>query len=169
MADCRQGLKEVFGAHADSDPDDRMLIEGIASALYEYIENEPDIDRWPQSARCFYALYDMDFQIGNGGLAQAAYNIPELFPAVIDAYETLGRPLVAQFFREALGLLPAELQEHLDKDLRDDPSIGDVFEYFNESAMAEFEEKAPEELFVDDLLHSYALEHRAVFEAMDSV
>jgi len=110
MTNYRHSLGKILAAHVDSayDPKRREFIERIASALYE---RHAQFQQWPESVRLFYPCYDINFQVGNGGFAQAAYNVPELLPVAEKAFENFGREQAADLCRRAVSMLPAELRE----------------------------------------------------------
>ncbi|HVX86882.1 MAG TPA: DUF4375 domain-containing protein [Phycisphaerae bacterium] len=162
----RHNMRKILADHVDGpyDPKRREFIEEIASALYERHESFP---QWPESVRLFYACYDINYQVGNGGFAQAAYNVPELLPMAQKAFERFGRKQAAGLCRLAIEMLPAELREHLDKGLRDRPQIQDVFEHFSESEMRALDENLPEEFWADDALQEHVQRHRKDFESIE--
>ena len=168
MANYRHNLAKILTGHVDApyNPDRREFIERIASALYERHEQ---FSRWPESVRLFYACYDINFQVGNGGFAQAAYNVPELLPLAQKAFEKFGRRQAADLCRRAVSMLPVELQEHLAKGLRDRPTIEGVFAHFRESEMAELDEDLPGEFWADDALQDLVQQHRKDFESVDQI
>jgi hypothetical protein len=63
-------------------------------------------------------------------------------------------------------MLPAELREHLDKGLRDRPTIESVFEHFSDSEMAELDKNLPVEFWADDALQEHVQRHRKDFESV---
>jgi hypothetical protein len=168
MANHRYSLAKILAGHVDApyDPERREFIEKIASALYERHEQFP---RWPESVRLFYACYDINYQVGNGGFAQAAFNVPELLPVAQKAFEEFGRKQAADLCRRAMSMLPAELREHLAKGLKDGPSLGDVFDHFSESEMAKLDENLPAEFWADDALQELVQQHRQDFESVDRI
>ena len=168
MANLRYSLRKILAAHVDGpyDPERREFIEKVASALYERHEQFP---RWPESVRLFYACYDINHQVGNGGFAQAAYNAPELLPIAQKAFESFGRKRAADLCRSAVAMLPAELREHLAKGLRFDASLQDVFDHFSESEMALLDQNLPEDFWADDALQELVQQHRQDFESVDRI
>ncbi len=163
-------LVQILAEHGDKpdDPEDCELIEQVASAIYERYEDLPEMDQWPQSVQYFFACYDLNFQVGAGGFAQAAYNVPELFLIAEQAFQFLKRPAAAELCRRANSMLPAELKTHLEKGFTEEPSIGDVFEHFDESPMADLDEEIPDEFWVGVELQQLVRQHRADFESMET-
>ena len=166
--DTRPSLTKILAKHVDApyDPKHRDFIERIASALYERCNDFP---RWPESVRFFYACYDLNFQVGNGGFPQAAYNVPELIPVAQKAMEHFGCMEAAALCQEAVSMLPAELVEHLAKGLSINKSLQNVFDHFTESRMAELDGRIPREFWVDDKLQELVQRTRKDFESVDNI
>jgi hypothetical protein len=166
MTNYRYSLAKILAGHVDAPfaPEHRGFIEKIASALYERHKQFPE---WPESVRLFYACYDINYQVGNGGFAQAAYNVPELLPVAQKAFERFGRNQAADLCRRAISMLPIELQDHFAKGLRGRPSLDDVFKHFSESQMAQLDEDLPQEFWADDALQQLVQQHRTDFESVD--
>jgi hypothetical protein len=160
-------LKAILAAHTDApyDPNHREFIEDIASALYERHESFP---HWPEPVRWFYACYDINYQVGNGGFAQAAYNVPHLLPVAQKAFEHFGSHQAADLCRRAIEKLPAELAAYHAKGLADGPTLEEVFAHFDESTMAELDQNLPDEFWADDKLQKLVEQNRAAFESVDS-
>jgi hypothetical protein len=168
MKSYRLSLKRILATHRDApyDPEHREFIEAIASALYERHEQ---FSSWPESVQFFYACYDINYQVGNGGFAQAAYNVPELLPVAKRAFDQFGRKKAAELCRRAITMLPVELQTHLAKGLKDRPSLDEVFKHFDESKMAVLDKDLPEEFWADDALQQLVERNRADFESIDQI
>lgn len=168
MGQPRRTVTEILAGHEDApyDPEHREFIEQIASALYERHEHFP---RWPEKVQFFYACYDLNFQVGNGGFAQAAYNVPQLIPVAQKAFEYFGRIEAASLCKEALSRLPAELAEHLAKGFTGTESLEDVFEHFSESDMADLDEQIPMDFWADDQLQDLVQKNRKEFESVATI
>jgi hypothetical protein len=117
--------------------------------------------------RYFFACYDLNYQVGNGGFAQAAYNVPELFPIAVEAFEYFGHQEAAQLCRTAISMLPPELAEHFEKGLTDSPDLQEVFDHFDDSAMQTLDEQIPDNFWVDDRLQQLVEENRNEFLSID--
>jgi hypothetical protein len=161
----RYNMRNILAEHVDGpyDPERREFIENVASALYERHKKFP---QWPESVQLFYACYDINYQVGNGGFAQAAYNVPELLPIAQKAFARFGRKQAADLCRRAVEMLPSELRAHLEKDLQPGSSIEKVFAHFSESEMAALDENLPEEFWADDALQELVQQHRKDFESV---
>lgn len=168
MKTYRLSLRQILADHRDApyDRENREFIEDVASALYERHEQ---FSRWPESVQFFYACYDINYQVGNGGFAQAAYNIPQLLPVAKRAFEQFGREKAADLCLRAVAMLPAELQAQLAKGLKDRPSLDEVFKHFDESKMAVLDQDLPEEFWADDALQRLVERNRTAFESIDQL
>jgi hypothetical protein len=171
MSNYRYDFQKIFLEHTPGpyDPEHREFIEQIASALYERLEELPALEQWPEGVRKFFVLYEFNYQVGNGGFAQAAYNTPNLFPIALEAYESLGLHEAASLCRRAWEMLPAELTSQIEKGVIDSDSLEEVFEHFDDSEMSALDESIPDEFWVDDVLQSIAEKHSAEFMQLDSL
>lgn len=171
MSAYRYDFAKIYNGHFDGpyDPEQREFIEQIASALYERVEDLPPIEEWPAPVRQFYALYDFNFQVGNGGFAQAAYNVPHLFPIALSAFEDLGLKDASAICRKALAMLPAEISSQIESGVIDTESLDDVFEHFDDSEMAQLDESIPDEFWADESLQKLAETNRDAFLSVDSM
>ena len=168
MSNNRRYFTTLLSEHVDApyDPKKRGFIESVASGLYDRHEA---FSRWPESVQFFYACYDINYQVGNGGFAQVAYNAPELLPIAERAFKQFGRAEAAALCGRAVAQLPAEAAEHLSKGLVDNATLTEVFDHFNESAMAELDENIPDEFWADDELQLLVQQHREDFAAVDEI
>jgi hypothetical protein len=91
---------------ADSELDDQLWL-----LLCERIHSPNDLDGLPSAVEVYYSSRLLQWEVGNGGFAQAAYNVPDWFSKAATAYEVLGRADFAALIREAIGLIPADPDE----------------------------------------------------------
>jgi hypothetical protein len=166
MSGSRRSLASLLTGHVDApyDPEHREFIERIASAFYE---RHRDFSQWPESVRYFYACYDLNHQVGNGGFAQAAYNVPELIPVALKAFEQFGRMKAAELCRRAISILPAEHAQHLAKGFTGAKPLEEVFDHFKESSLAQLDAELPAEFWADDKLQELVERNRTDFESLD--
>lgn len=171
MSNYRYDIQKIFSEHTPGpyDPENRRFIEQIASALYERLEDLPPLEQWSEGVRKFFVLYEFNYQVGNGGFAQAAYNTPNLFPMALDAYESLGCHEAAALCRRAWEKLPAELTSQIEKGIVDTDSLEDVFEHFDDSEMSELDGTIPDEFWADDVLQGVAEKHVDEFLMLDTL
>ncbi|MGN6546352.1 MAG: DMP19 family protein [Aureliella sp.] len=171
MSNYRYDISEILDEHVDGpyDPEEREFIEEIASALYERVDDMPAVEQWPAPVKYFYACYEFNYQVGNGGFAQAAFNVPGLFPIATQAFEHLGLVDAAQLCRRATAMLPQEIAAHLEKGILDTDSLEEVFEHFDDSPLAELDEDIPEEFWADAELQKLVEDNREAFLAIDAL
>ena len=169
MSDYSITFSEIFrryiGDNSDQPPED--ISEDVADAIYERVDDLGPIAEWPNAVRNFHVLYTLIAQVENGGMAQAAYNIPELLPRAVHAFHELDCKNAADFCSKAVALLPRELSEHTNKGIEVTDSIGDVFAHFKESDMARLNEQIPDDFWVEERLGQYAIENREQFISLD--
>lgn len=163
----RRSMAAFLADHVDApyDPKQREFIECVADRLYQRCE---DFERWPESVRHFHACYDLNYQVGNGGFAQAAYNVPHLIPVAQAAFTKFGRNAAAELCRRAVAMLPAELAAHLEKGFVGGETLERVFAHFDDSAMAALDENLPKEFWADDALQALVEQYRAEFASIDN-
>jgi Domain of unknown function (DUF4375) len=79
----------------------------------------------------------MEWEVGNGGFAQAAYNIPEWFDAAAAGYSAIGNEAAAERIRRANALFA---KGAADFTRGADSTIEQVFSEFVESELSELDE-----------------------------
>ncbi len=105
------------------------------------VETPANLDRFDKAVLVYYASRLLEWEVGNGGFAQAAYNIPDWFASAAWAYRQLGLEQAASLIDRAELLLN---QGEARGQKFDAVEIGDLFQQFAESELAE----------LDDLLDS---------------
>jgi uncharacterized protein DUF4375 len=137
------------------------LDDDLWAILCNRIHGTEQLQIWPEPVRVYYASRLIEWEVGNGGFAQAAFNIPEWFEEAAWAYEILGKPECAYLIRRA-AVAAAEETERLDKDSM---SIEDAFEYFAESQLSEFDEELDAVgWWSDDVRTAYVRANRGAFK-----
>lgn len=87
--------------------------------------------------RDYVASRLLEWEVGNGGFAQAAYNCPEWFEAAAEGYDQLGLPAAAERIREArrhIDNKPDEFTKGIGA------TIEKVFSEFSESNLSKLDE-----------------------------
>lgn len=84
---------------------------------------------FPEPVVLYYASRYLEWEVANGGFAQAAMNIPELFDYAELGYEALNKPNSAQLIRKARKLMLTEKF----KILKASKTLESAFQYFSES------------------------------------
>jgi hypothetical protein len=96
--------KDAAGEFTDAQFDDALWL-----ALCERVRCVEDLNELPAPARTYYASRYVEWEVGNGGFAQAVLNVPEYLEPAASAFEVLAKPAVAARIREALSLYRTEL------------------------------------------------------------
>ena len=143
------------------------IAEDIAQTIYERVDDLPPLVEWDAPVRNFFSLYDLNFQVGNGGLAQAALNTPELFPLAEKAFTDLGHNDAARLCRRVMEMLPHDAADRSAKGVDETTSVGDVFEHFKESEIASLDADIPDEFGVEERLSDYVLTNRKPFLSLE--
>jgi hypothetical protein len=108
--------------------------------LTDKITSLEDARGFPKPVILYFASRYVQWDVGNGGFAQAAFNVPEWFKLAHEWYRLMGKTSSASLLKEAIRLLPEEKAEHGKKGLRDG-AIAEVFGHFDESRMAALDER----------------------------
>lgn len=136
--------------------------------LCDIVTAHDNLNTFPAPVRLYYTGRYIQWQIGNGGFAQAAYNCPELFVHAVEAYTAIGKTKMAQLLSQAIKLLPQEQSELEQKGLFS-ATIGDVFAHFKESRMSALDRKLHSvEWEVDEAWAAFARQHRDAFQSTRS-
>lgn len=151
----------------DFDDNSAMDVDEFDTALWlllcDKITSPDDLQSYELPVRVYYASRLLQWEVGNGGFAQAAYNIPEWFALAADGYKILGKPKAAQLIQDAMKLLPHEQNELKQKGLFAG-TIGEVFAHFRQSRMAALDERIPEDEWeIDHERVAYVRKHRDAF------
>src|SRR4051812_18093017 len=76
--------------------------------LIEHISTPEDAGRFAKPVLLYYVTRCVQWEVGNGGFAQAAYDVPEWFELAALGYTEFGLHGFAALIREAMTLLPTE-------------------------------------------------------------
>jgi hypothetical protein len=136
--------------------------------LSDKITDPSQLDGYPHPVGVYLASRWLEWEVGNGGFAQAAYNIPEWFESAAIGYASLGKARAVALIKEALEMLSAERDTLHRKGLLKDTTIHDVFRHFSESEMAALDRRIPEEeWWIDEERVAYVRENRNAFRGID--
>jgi hypothetical protein len=159
-------LKALLDEDDESPMDPKELDDQLWELLSERVTSIEEAKNYPRSAVLYVASRRLQWDVGNGGFAQAAYNIPEWFPLAAEGYQELGKVSSAQLIRKAIKLLPAEIAEIERKKLLS-AAIDHVFEHFQSSQMAKLDSKIVEvDWYIDDERVAYVRQHRDTFRSI---
>ena len=135
--------------------------------LSDQITRPSELERYPHPVGVYLASRWLEWEVGNGGFAQAAYNTPEWFESAAVGYAALGKPRAVALIREALGMLGGERECLKRKGLLKDTTIHEVFRHFSESDMAALDSRIPEdEWWIDEERVAYVRKNRDAFRGI---
>jgi hypothetical protein len=150
--------KDAAGQLSDGEFDDALWL-----GLCERIKSVDALERFPEPVRTYYASRYVEWEVGNGGFAQAVLNVPEWLEAAAVAFETLGKPLVAELIRQAQSLYEVEKSKLPEVKPGAEPTLS---AYFNDNAFNELDEKLEDVDFWSDAARlAYVRTNRAAFLA----
>lgn len=145
--------------------------------LCEKITDPSEFDNYPRPVSVYFASRWLQWEVGNGGFAQAAYNGPEWFEMAAIGYADLGKPKAAALIKEALQMLSNERDTLMRKGLNDaallqrtkgqDEAIREVFRHFSESDMTALDDRIPDdEWWIDEQRVAYVRKNRDAFRGI---
>jgi len=126
-----------------------------------------ELENFPHAVAVYLASRWLECEVGNGGFAQAAYNIPQWFEMAAIGYAALGKPKAVALIVEALRMLSDERDALERKGLLKASTIHDVFRHFSESDMAALDSRIPEdEWWIDEERVAYVRKNRIDFRGI---
>jgi hypothetical protein len=119
-------------------------------------------NKFPEPVRNYVASRLMEWEVGNGGFSQAAYNIPEWFDAAAKGYEAIGLSEAAQRIRQAKTLMESNTEEFT---RGPDATIEKVFSEFADSDLAALDDGLDEiGWWAIEKRVAYVRAHRSAFK-----
>ena len=97
--------------------------------------------QFPEAIGVYFATRLLEWEVGNGGFAQAAMNFPGWFELAAKGNQALGKPQLAAFIRSA-GKLAADESKNIDAAHKD--GLEGAFEYFREGTFDTFDDQLEE-------------------------
>jgi hypothetical protein len=95
-------FSELFDQHASGELDTNELDDALWLALCKFVDDRHEsFAGLPLAVRNYFASRYVECEVGNGGFAQAAYNVPHLFDAAREGYSALGLDGAADLIAEA--------------------------------------------------------------------
>jgi Domain of unknown function (DUF4375) len=134
--DCISALMEADAAGSLSDED---FARHLGWFLGRVLPHSPaDCLSIPEPVMVYWSTGLMEYNVFNGGFAQAAYNIPEWFEVAAIGYERLGRPIAADRIRQAAKLSLKE-QATVSWLKRRRAEIRAIFNHFRQSTLRDLD------------------------------
>ena len=123
-------LEEAFACFDAGEISEERFDDVVAILLSYHLFGPQELATAPEEVALWYAARTMEFDVGNGGFPQAAYNIPDWFGWSAAGYRALGLPDAASLVDQAARLLPQARKGFTAID------IGGLFTQFRESKLA---------------------------------
>jgi Domain of unknown function (DUF4375) len=137
------------------------------SLLCGRITDPSELLNYPPPVSVYLATRWLQWEVGNGGFAQAAYNGPEWFEMAASGYADLGKPKAVALIKEALQMLSNERDTLMRKGLNDKATIHEVFRHFSESDMSALDDRIPDdEWWIDEQRVAYVRKNRDAFRGI---
>ena len=153
-------IAALVDADERGDIDDDTFDDELWIMLMDKIDGPEDRRKFDEPVMVFYASRLMEWEVANGGFAQAAYNYPEWFGLAAWAYRQLGIEKAAGLIEEGIPLLAEEDREKAFTACE----IGGLFKQFSESTLAELDERVDESgWWATEIRLKHARQHRDSF------
>ncbi|MEW6213557.1 MAG: DUF4375 domain-containing protein [Acidobacteriota bacterium] len=154
-------IREFIDRDAREPMDNAQFDDALWLALCERVSDPESLGALPHEVGVYYATRLVEWDVGNGGFAQATMNYPEWFDLAAAGFEELGKPAVASLIREAKALVSLEA-ENMAK--AREGGLEGVFDYFKENAFDSLNERIEEvDFWSDDTRVAYVRQHRDAF------
>lgn len=161
-------LKELLLKDLESPFSYENLDDKVWMILGEYFTEPQDLMKYPDEFTIYFASRYLEWEVGNGGFAQAAYNIPEWFTLALKGYKYFNKTNSVKLIEKAIELLTPEQEELKKKSLIPSNSIEEVFSHFKESQMAALDKEiSDEDWWIDEMRIEFVRDHRGVFQNID--
>jgi len=159
-----KSISALIDYDATSPMDSGEFDDNLWILLCKKIGSPKDLEAFRHPVAVYYASRLLEWEVGNGGFAQAVYNIPDWFEYAAIGYAALGKRKAVQLIRDALALLKGEREDLKEKRLLDGTTIGELFAHFSESRMIELDKRIPEdEWWIDDERIEYVRKNKDAF------
>jgi len=160
-------IKELL----DADKINPMSWQELDDELWIFLSNRisdaSELNKYPDEIKIYLATRLLEWQVGNGGFAQAAYNSPDWFQPAMEGYRYFEKENAALLIGEAISILESEQSEIESKGLREGVPIGEVCNHFKESEMSKLDEKIPQdEWWSDEYRITFVRSHRELFSSV---
>jgi hypothetical protein len=146
-----ESVRELLERDAREPLPDEELDDQLWLLLTKRIESPRDLRGLPPEIGIYFASRYLQWEVGNGGFAQAASNIPEWFALAETGYGALGQPASAALIKEARMLLSDNEHELAER----------------EAQLEKLDAKIPQEGWeIDAERVRYVRQHRTAFQAV---
>lgn len=156
-------IGELFAADDSASLEFSDFDDALWLLLCDKITRPGDLDALPEAVGVYYSSRLLQWEVDNGGFAQAAFNVPEWFARAADGYEALGKKASARLIRKASGLLASE-RNTIERTGLLGATIGKLFAHFRGSRMSDLDDEIGDvEWCIDEERVAYARSNRDAF------
>jgi Domain of unknown function (DUF4375) len=135
--------------------------------LCRRITDPSQLDNYPPPVGVYLASRWLEWEVGNGGFAQAVYNIPEWFESAEIGYAALSKPKAVALIKEAREMLSTERESLRRKGLLGAPNLHAISRHFSESDMNALDARIPgDEWWIDEERVAYVRKNRDAFRGI---
>jgi hypothetical protein len=155
-------LRELLEQDERNPMNDDDLDDALWRALCDRISTPRDLAQYQSPVSVYYASRLLQWDVLNGGFAQAAVNIPEWFELAAAGYDSLGKNATAKIIRDVKDVLPGN-QHLVDKLRAGEIDWGD---YFGDHVFSIFDEQVfgSDDWEIDRERIAYVRKHRDAFK-----
>ena len=157
------GLADLMDADESGALEDIDFDTELWKLLCERVEDLHSLEEWPTEVTVYYTSRLIEWEVGNGGFAQAAYNLPDWLAIAAEGYEALQLPAAAERIRVAQELALGD-REKFSFLKRRRATIGKIFQAFEESRLKELDQGLDElGWWANDVRLAYVRRNRDAF------
>jgi len=151
--------RDEAGSLTDSEFDDQLWL-----LLTEHIGTPAEAKVLPEPVWVYLASRWLEWEVGNGGFPQAAFNIPDWFHLAETAYRKLGLPAAGDLIARAHELV-VQGEARGGKFVARD--IGKLFAQFRKSELAKLDDELDAvDWWADELRLAYVRRNRSAFREL---
>jgi hypothetical protein len=162
----KESIRTVMERDIQGQMTDYEFADGVWLAVCDLISEPQDLDKFPEPFSNYFATRLLEWEVGNGGFAQAAMNIPEWFEPAAVGYERLGKPHLTEFIRRA-SMLASKEQDRISVASK---NLEDAFSYFREGVFDEFDNQLDEiGWWMDEFRIKYVRQNREAFLELEKI
>jgi len=160
-------FRETFAAWDSGSISEETLDSALWMLTCRLLSSDEQAAQLPNPVLNYYASRLMEWEVGNGGFAQAAYNIPHWFERAAEGYDAIGHSSGAQRIREAATMARRD-RGIFGRLRRASADIGSIFSAFKASSLDSLAADLDDIgwwAMIDRL--KYVLSHRDSFLSLD--
>jgi len=129
-----ESFRDTFAAWDSGSISEETLDTALWMLTCRLVGSDEQAAQIPDPVLNYYASRLMEWEVGNGGFAQAAYNISDWFERAAQGYDAIGHSSAALRIREA-GVMARKDRGVFGRLRRVGADIGSIFAAFNASSL----------------------------------